>query len=430
MDVDTASFTLARNYLLQYVQMPPPDAIRPEEFINYFPSNYGQPQGDDAFALHMDAAPSPFHDDGTLLLRVGLQGRVVDPADRDPVLLIFVVDISGSMADNNRMGTVRDALRVLVGELREDDYVGIVTFTDFANRLLEPVPAADKDAILAAVDTLIPTNGTNAEAGLCFGYQMALDNQKPERNTRVILLSDGVANVGFTEPDEIQETIEDGTKQGITLSSIGVGMGNFNDVLLEQLADNGDGNYYYVDNIREARRIFVNNLVSTLQVIAYDARIQVEFNPDSVSRYRLIGYENRAIADAEFRADETVDAAEIGAGHTITALYEIEVNPQVQPNSELAKAFVRYEDAPSRDVVEVNKTFNVRDVLATFEEAPEDFRLLAGLAQFSELLRESPFVQHSDYSDVLAIFETLAQQNPDIAELVQMVTTAESLSQP
>jgi Ca-activated chloride channel family protein len=429
MDVDTASYTLTRNYLLQSALLPEPTAIRPEEFINYFPTNYGQPQGNDAFALYLDAAPSPFSNDGTLLMRVGLQGRSIAPEDRDPVLLIFVVDVSGSMGDGIRMEMVRDALRILAGQMREDDYIGIVTFSDTANRLLEPAPASEIESILSAIDTLQPTNGTNAEAGICYGYQMATENLHRELNTRVIFLSDGVANVGFTQPEEILDTIEDATEHGITLTSIGVGMGNFNDVLLEQIANDGEGNYYYVDNVREARRIFVNNLVSTLQVIAYDARIQVEFNPETVSRYRLIGYENRAIADADFRADATVDAAEIGAGHTITALYEVELNPQAQANSDIATAFVRYEDAPSRDVVEVNATLALDEVAAAFADAPEDFRLLAAVAEFAELLRQSPFAENTSYGDILEIVTALPSNNPDIGELVQMIVTAEQLSQ-
>jgi Ca-activated chloride channel family protein len=428
MDVDTASYTLTRNYLLQSALLPDPLAVRPEEFINYFPTNYGQPEGNDAFALHLDAAPSPFRNDN-LLLRVGLQGRSIAPEDRDPVLLIFVVDVSGSMGDGVRMQMVRDALRILAGQMRADDYIGIVTFSDTANRLLEPVPASEIESILSEIDTLQPTNGTNAESGICYGYQMATENLHRELNTRVIFLSDGVANVGFTQPEEILDTIEDAAEQGITLTSIGVGMGNFNDVLLEQIANDGEGNYYYVDNVREARRIFVNNLVSTLQVIAYDARIQVEFNPDTVSRYRLIGYENRAIADADFRADATVDAAEIGAGHTITALYEVELNPQAQTNGNIATAFVRYEDAPSRDVVEVNATITLGAVAAEFADAPDDFRLLAAVAEFAERLRQSPFAENTSYAAILEIVTALPSNNPDIAELVQMIVTAEQLQQ-
>jgi Ca-activated chloride channel homolog len=426
MDVDTASYTLARNYLLQSHIMPDPLAIRPEEFINYFPTNYSQPEGDEAFAINLDAAPSPFRDE-TLLLRVGLQGRSVAATDREPTLLIFVVDVSGSMNMTNRLELAKQSMAMLVHELRQDDRVGIVIYANSASVVLEPTTASNQQQILNAIDSLHTEGSTYAEAGLCLGYQMALNTMQEGDNTRVILVSDGVANVGATGPDAILETIRAGVENDITLSTIGFGMGNFNDVLMEQLANDGNGNYYYVDTPREAQRIFVNNLTSTLQVIAYDAKIQIEFNPDAVTRYRLIGYENRAIADTDFRND-TIDAGEVGAGHTITALYEVELNPQAQPDSTIATAYIRYEDTPSREVVEVNETIALSEVVA-FEETAEDFRLLVAVTEFSELLRQSPFVEDTSYSDVLNIVTGLTLQNPDIAELVQMITTAEQLSQ-
>jgi Ca-activated chloride channel family protein len=310
--------------------------------------------------------------------------------------------------------------------VRQDDRVGIVIYANTARVVLEPTTASNQERILNAIASLQTEGSTFAEAGLCFGYQMALNNMQEGENTRVILLSDGVANVGATGPDAILETIRDGVDNDITLSTIGFGMGNFNDVLMEQLANDGNGNYYYVDTPREAQRIFVNNLTSTLQVIAYDAKIQVEFNPDTVARYRLIGYENRAIADVDFRND-TIDAGEVGAGHTITALYEVELNPQAQPDSAIATAYIRYEDTPSREVVEVNETIALSEVVA-FEDASEDFRLLTAVVEFSELLRQSPFVEATSYTDVLNIITGLTTQNPDIAELVQMITTAEQLA--
>jgi Ca-activated chloride channel homolog len=428
MDVDTASYTLARSYLLDYSQIPPVEAIRPEEFINYFPTQYAQPEGDEAFAIHIDATPAPYGDDGQLLLRIGIQGQTMAAEDRDPALLIFVIDISGSMEQSNRLTLAKQALTILVGELREDDRVGIVVYADNTRIVLEPTPASEQNTIIAAINSLQTEGSTYAEAGLRLGYEMALTHKQDGENARVILISDGVANVGETGPDAILNTIRQGVDSNITLSAIGVGMGNFNDVLLEQLANDGNGNYYYVDNIREARRVFVNNLTSTLQVIGYDAKIQVEFNADAVLSYRLIGYENRDIADEDFR-DDTVDAGEVGAGHTVTALYEVVVNPQAQPNATLATAYIRYEDAESREVVEVNQPFAIADAYDTFESAPDDFRLLAAIAEFSELLRQSPFAEGGSYDAVVAVLETLVQNNPDVAEVVQMAVAAEQLGQ-
>lgn len=426
MDVDTASYTLARNYLLQYNQIPPPEAIRPEEFINYFPTNYAAPQDEaNAFAIHMDAAPSPFNSGESLLMRVGLQGRIVAPEDRDPALLIFVIDTSGSMDAENRLGLVKESLAILTEQLREDDRVGIVIYENTARVVLEPTPASEKDQILNAIDSLISEGSTYAEAGLSLGYQMAQAHMREDQITRVILLSDGVANVGQTGPDQILSTINDGVEAGITLSTIGVGMGNFNDVLMEQLANDGNGNYHYVDNVREARRVFVNNLTSTLQVIAYDAKIQVEFNPDVVAEYRLIGYENRAIADEDFRND-TVDAGEVGAGHTVTALYEVILRDDTNGDN-LATAFVRYEDADSREVVEINSTLGVEDVIASFDNAPSDFRLLASVAQMSDLLRHSPYAQNTTFEQIAALLQSFTGNDVNIAEVYDMLQAADRL---
>lgn len=425
MDVDTASYTLARNYL-QNGAMPPPQAIRPEEFINYFPTNYAAPTSpDDAFAIQLDAAPSPFGDAGQLLLRVGLQGRVIAAQDRDPAFLVFVVDTSGSMSGSERLGMVRDALTLLTNELRADDRVALVEYENQARVILPPTSAAEKETINAAISQLVSKGSTYAEAGLRLGYQIAQDNMRPGENTRVVLLSDGVANVGQTGPDAILQTIRDQVAQGVTLSTIGVGMGTYNDVLMEQLANDGNGNYHYVDDIREARRVFVNNLTSTLQVIAYDAKIQIAFNPDVVAQYRLIGYENRAVADSDFRND-TVDAGEVGAGHTVTALYEIELQPQAQ--GELATAFVRYEDADTREIVEVNQRISLDDVISSFDDAAPDFRTLAAVAELSELLRHSIHAQQGDYAAVVDLLQRTPGSDPYVMELLAMAQRATQIN--
>ena len=427
MDVDTASYTLARSYLNDTGQLPPADAIRPEEFINYFDMDYEPPSGEDAFALHLDAAPAPFGYEGHYLLRVGVQGRYIAPEDRTPALLVFVIDVSGSMDRGDRLGLVKQALGLLVDELREDDRVGIVTYANDVRIVLEPTPASDKDRILAAIDRLGPGGSTYAAAGLRLGYDVAAAHMREGQTTRVVLLSDGVANVGETGPDAILNTIQNQVDEGITLSSIGFGMGNFNDVLMEQLADDGNGNYYYVDNIREARRVFVHNLTGTLQVIGYDAKIQVDFNPDVTDRYRLIGYENRAIADEDFR-DDTVDAGEVGAGHSVTALYEVALKDGAHPDDAvIAAAHIRYEDAETREVVELSTDITAGDLLPDIEDAPAGFRLLAGVAEFSELLRESYWAQDGSYSAVLRLVEGAAADMPgdeDVAEFIELVRAA------
>lgn len=425
MDVDTASYTLARNYLLGSSQLPPTDAIRPEEFINYLPTRYAPPTDGSAFAIHLDAAPSPFVADGNLLLRVGIQGQQVAPEDRDAATLIFVIDISGSMDAPNRLGMVKETLNLLVPQLRQDDKVGIVIYSDNARVVLNPTSASDQQTILGAIDSLQPEGGTYAEAGLRLGYEVARQFLQQDGTTRVILLSDGVANVGETGPDVILKTIREGVEEGITLSTIGFGMGSYNDVLMEQLANDGNGNYFYVDSLREARRVFVNNLTSTLQVIGYDAKIQVDFNADVVSEYRLIGYENRAIADEDFR-DDTVDAGEVGAGHSITALYEVTLKDNAQ--GIIATAQIRYEHAETRAVVEQNATIASDDVIASFDDAPMDFRLHAAMGELAELLRGSEFAADGGYAGVISVVEPMGANEIYAVEIGQMAQSAQALS--
>ncbi len=283
--------------------------------------------------------------DGSYIVRFGIQGYQVSEEDRKPASLTFVIDISGSMEMENRLGLVKQSLQLLVDRLRPSDTVAIVVYGSDAYVVLNPTSGEDRNRILEAIYSLHTEGATNAEAGLRLGYQLAYQAFRPGAINRVILCSDGVANVGVTGPDAILEEIRGYTETGITLTTVGFGMGNFNDVLMEQLADKGDGNYAYVDTLDEARRLFVDNLTSTLQVIAKDAKVQVDFNKEVVARYRLIGYENRAVADQDFRND-TVDAGEIGAGHHVTALYAVILNPGAQ--GRLATVQLRWQDPQSR----------------------------------------------------------------------------------
>jgi Ca-activated chloride channel family protein len=427
LDVDTGSYTVARSYIMGQNQAPPQDAVRVEEFVNYFYPGYDSPGGNDAFAIYLDGAPARFGFENHYMMRVGIQGRYVAPEDRDPALLIFVIDVSGSMDREDRLGTVKQALALLVEQLREDDRVGIVVYSSSSRAVLEPTSASNADTIFAAIDALQPEGSTNVEDGLRIGYDMARESMREGENTRVIVLSDGVANVGNTGPDAILETIRDGVDAGITLSTIGFGMGNYNDVLMEQLANDGNGNYYYVDTLNEARRIFVFNLTGTLQVIAYDARIQVEFNPEVADRYRLLGYENRAIADEDFRND-TIDAGEVGAGQSVTALYELALEADAEgfdANDVIATVYVRYEDADTREVVEVSRELTVGDLLDAFEDAPATFRLQAAAAEFAELLRGSIWAEDGTLGDVRAVLRGVETDLPEDESVVELVTLVE-----
>ncbi len=429
MDVDSASYTLARAYLRDRGLLPPPEAIRPEEMINYFDVGYEGPEGgdagDNAFAIHLMAAPAPFGYDDHYLFRVGLQGRYIAPEDRDPALLIFVIDVSGSMQREDRLELLKDALELLVDQLREDDRVGIVVYSDQSRAILEPTSAANADRIMDGINRLQPEGSTNVADGMLLGYAMAQEYKRDGELTRVIVLSDGVGNVGPTGPDEILAMVRDGTEDGITLSTIGFGMGNYNDETMERLANDGNGNYFYVDNIREARRVFVHNMTGTLQVIGYDAKVQVDFNPDVTDRYRLIGYENRAIADEDFR-DDTVDAGEVGAGHSITALYELALEGE-DVSGVVATVYIRYQDAETREVVELSQEITVADLLASLDDAPADFRLHAAVAEFAELLRESYWAEDGDYMGVYELAEPLVDEmdgNVEVEEFVDLVRMA------
>ncbi|HZG75203.1 MAG TPA: von Willebrand factor type A domain-containing protein, partial [Paenibacillus sp.] len=322
IDVDTGSYTVVRNYIAGG-SLPPEDAVRVEEFVNYFEPDYAAPK-DQAFAVHVDGGPSPFGE-GYELLRVGLKAREVAQEDRKPANLTFVIDVSGSMDRTNKLGLVKQSLHLLLDSLHANDQIAIVTYGSDARVVLDPVSLEEKRAVEDAIDALASSGSTNAEEGLKLGYEIAERQFSGDAINRVILLSDGVANVGETSAEGILESVDEyANTKNITLTTVGFGMGNYNDVLMEQLADQGDGVYAYVDSFTEARRLFVENVAGTLQTVAKDAKIQVEFDPKHVDRYRLLGYENRDIRDEDFRDDET-DAGEVGAGHTVTALYEVKL---------------------------------------------------------------------------------------------------------
>jgi Ca-activated chloride channel family protein len=437
MDVDTASYTVARRYVNEG-HLPPKEAVRVEEFVNYFDLAYPGPrEGDGAFAIHLEGAPSPFGGENYYLMQVGIQGRRIHVEDRKDAVLIFVIDVSGSMARQNRLGLVKRSLLYLVDELRPTDKVGIIAYGSRAHTVLRPTYASDKMRILNAIESLNAGGSTYAEAGLRKGYEMAHRAFEDGAINRVILCSDGVANVGRTGPEAILEVIRDYTEQGITLSTVGVGMGNYNDVLLEQLADKGNGNYAYVDTIEEAKRIFVENLTSTLQVIAKDAKIQVDFNPEVVSRYRLLGYENRDVADQDFRNDD-VDAGEVGAGHSVTALYEVKFHKNVDLDRVSERALVvrvRYQDPDSDYVHEVARDFWPDEFEADWMHTSPSFLLTAAVAEYAEILRESYWARDGSLDDVLWLarlagdeFQEDESIGSDVNEFIWLVDRANQMS--
>ena len=426
MDVDTASYTIARRFVMDGY-LPDPDSVRVEEFVNYFDQGYEQPE-ENAFAINIEGAPSPFGDENHWLMRVGLQGRAISAEERKDATLIFVIDVSGSMAREDRLRLVKESLELLVDELRPTDEVGIVIYGSRGQVVLEPTSGEDKGEIMRAIRSLRPGGATNAAEGLTLGYKMAVRSVEPGRISRVILLSDGVANVGNTGSDSILKMVKDYVEQGVLLTTVGFGMGNYNDILMEQLADNGDGNYAYVDNLSQARSIFVENLTGTLQVIAKDSKVQVDFNPDVVSRYRLLGYENRRVADQDFRND-SVDAGEVGANHSVTALYEVKFHDGAEGRA--TTVFIRYEDPDTGEVIELSRGFDRSDFVMAFDETSPRFQLAAVVAEYAEILRESYWAQEGSLEHVLALAEDMRRQLPNdtnVAEFVELVDMAETLA--
>jgi len=430
LDVDNASYTLTRSYL-ERGSLPPPDAIRVEEFVNFFASGLPD-QTDEDFRIHAVGSPSRFGE-GYHLLRIGLQGRSVDTENRKAANLTFVIDISGSMNMENRLGAVKQALTMLLGELAEGDRVGIVVYGSSGRVLLEPTDISRRSIIEAAIAELGPGGSTNAAEGLELAYRLARDIYEPAKINRLILCSDGVANMGgSTSAEGILELVRRSSDEGITLSTVGFGMGNYNDVLMEKLADQGDGNYHYVDDRQEAERVFRENLTGLLQTIAREAKIQVEFDPSQVQRWRLLGYENRDVADEDFRNDD-IDAGEVGAGHQVTALYELKLDGV---DGKLGTVRLRYE-APAHDtaragqVTEISRDLRHEDLVSDFARAPIHLRVQAAVAEFAEILRGSYWAKDSTLAQLVPVVDGLAAELPGdeaVQELAQLVRRAADLA--
>ena len=426
MDVDTASYTKMRDYINNN-QLPPTDLVRIEEFINYFKMEYPDPESG-AFSINLEGAPSPFRGEGTWLVKVGIQGKHIANWQRKDALLTFVIDVSGSMQEDNKLEMVKYGLTRLVDRLGPNDRVGIVAFTDTAWTVIEPTSVENRNRILDAINGLYPMNSTNTEAGLRQGYDMAYRYYRDGAINRVVLATDGVANVGNTDPNALSTYAHDYYGRGVYLSTIGVGRGNYNDQLLQVLADKGNGNYNFLDSQQAAERIFGQDLDGTLQAIAKDAKIQVDFNPNAVRAYRLIGYEKRAIADQNFRND-SVDAGEVGAGQNVTALYELQMNPESSDDALIVR--VRYEDPDTHSVSEISQSFKRSQFQRDFNRTSPRFQLVTAVTQFAEILRRDSWTQGRYMRDVLTVARSVQSQLPfdnDVAEFTSLVERAMRLT--
>ncbi|MGI9607392.1 MAG: YfbK domain-containing protein [Acidimicrobiales bacterium] len=425
LDVDTGSFTIGRRYLDEG-ELPPRDSVRVEEYVNAFDYDYEAPRR--GLDVMVDGGPSPFDEDA-FLVRIGVQAEVVADRDRQPVALTFVVDTSGSMNTDDRLGLVKESLTLLVEELDRDDTVAIVTYSGNSGILLEPTSIRDRDEILDAIDNMRAGGSTNLQAGLDTGYELARDAFRDDGINRVIVASDGLANAGITNVDRLAARIRDDADDGIGLVTVGYGLRGFNDTTMEQLADQGDGFYAYVDTFDEAERLFRDELTSTLVTAAIDAKVQVEFDDRIVDEYRLIGYENRGVLDQDFRNDD-VDAGELGAGHQATALYEIRLarGVDIDDREEIGVVNLRWQDPETGDVVEIDEDIDLRDVEPRWTRTASDFQQATVVAVFAEVLRDSPFADDIDLDDLADEANSLAR-DIDTDEFDQFVDMIEVASQ-
>lgn len=435
IDVDTASYSVIRNSLTNG-QLPPNDAVRVEEMINYFPYDYAAPTGNDAFQPTVTLTPTPWNAD-TQLLQIGIQGALPDLADRPPLNLVFLIDTSGSMEQPNKLPLLKQSFRLMLGQLRPEDQIAIVTYAGSAGEVLAPTAASERSKILNALDNLGAGGSTAGQAGLQQAYATAAAMSEEGDVNRIILATDGDFNVGLNDPDALKDYIADKRDSGTYLSVLGFGRGNLDDATMQALAQNGNGQAAYIDTLSEAQKVLVDQLGGALFPIADDVKIQVEFNPATVSEYRLIGYETRALKREDFNNDK-VDAGDIGAGHQVTAIYEVtpkgsaaERNdplrydtPVVTENAsdELAFLRLRYK-APGSDTSALIETPVQASVTG-------EAGFATAIAGFGQLLRDGTYTGSWTYADAIKLASETKGDDPFgyRAEAVQLMRLAESLS--
>lgn len=435
IDVDNASYTNSRR-MLNNNQLPPIDAVRSEEFINYFDYNYPTPSRDDVFSVYTEVGECPWNKENKLV-HIGLKGFTMPIEELPASNLVFLIDVSGSMEDDTKLPLLKRSFKMMVDRLNEKDYVSIVTYAGDERLVLPSTSCRNKTTIKEAIDNLYSGGSTNGEGGIEMAYEQAEANFLKEGNNRIILATDGDFNIGRSSGGELTRLIEDKRDSGVFLTILGFGMGNYKDSKMESLADHGNGNYFYIDEISESNRVLVTNLAGTLLTIAKDVKIQVEFNPNLVKEYRLIGYENRALNAEDFE-DDKKDAGELGAGHTVTAIYEIVPgkasgqslkyqNISTNPSNELATVKLRYKKPNGTKSKLIEKT--VMDHHKKFVQTSDDFQFSAAVACFSLILRDSKFNNGFGFSELKKIIEPLlGTENMERYELLQLVKKAELLS--
>lgn len=418
IDVDAASYANIRRFI-NNGQRPPKDAVRVEELVNYFDYDYAQPKNEHPFNIITEIAEAPWNRKHKLV-HIGLQGKRIPTESLPPSNLVFLIDVSGSMDEPNKLPLLKSSFKMLVNELREQDHVAIVVYAGAAGLVLEPTSGAEKKKIIDALDRLEAGGSTAGGAGIKLAYATAREYFKKGGNNRVILATDGDFNVGESSNAAMERLIEEEKKSGVYLTVLGFGMGNFKDSKMETLSNKGNGNYAYIDTITEAKKVLVNEFGGTLFTIAKDVKLQVEFNPAKVQAYRLIGYENRMLKNEDFNNDKK-DAGDLGSNHTVTALYEVipvgveseffkidelkyqttKIDPSAQKSKELMTVKFRYKN-PDEDVSKLI-VHPLIDSSVTLEKTTDNFRWSAAVAGFGMLLRDSEYIKNFTYDDVIQL---------------------------
>ncbi|MGL1903146.1 MAG: von Willebrand factor type A domain-containing protein [Fibrobacterales bacterium] len=421
LDVDAASYTFGRRQVIEYHQLPSQSSVRVEEYINYFNYDYEPPQND-AFAIYSAFSPSPFRD-SVQLLRIALKARE-ESSVRLPWNLTFLVDISGSMS--SRIWMVKKSLKHLVDTMQEGDQLSITTYAGGVRTVLEPtaIRDSDKSYLKGVIDELSTGGGTAMADGMTNAYSVNKQGFLSNGINRVVVCTDGDANIGGSSSIDMLAAIKSYVDEGITLSAIGFGTGNYNDQLMENLSNKGDGNYYYIDSEAEAEKVFTTGLSSIMSLIARDAKIQLAFDTDVVSAYRLIGYENRDMADEDFEKD-TTDAGEIGSGHTVTALYEIKL---IEPSISIGSVRLRYKDLDG-GILEQAAPLSAA-TSNTFLELDVSFKLAILVSEYAEILRHSPYTTMT-LSELYhkAMAANLNMSDPSQVEFLEILKAAQNLDQ-
>ncbi|WP_314338200.1 VWA domain-containing protein [Capnocytophaga leadbetteri] len=442
-DVDRAAYANVRR-IIGYGQIPPKDAVRIEEMVNYFDYDYPAPEEGSASPLRVspELAPAPWNPNH-LLLRIGLQAKKIDLAKAPPSNIVFLIDVSGSMDEENKLPLLKSSFKMLLGQLRPDDKIAIVTYANGTKVALPSTSVKDKEKIIKVLDNLYASGGTSGGRGIQLAYEQAQKSFIKNGNNRIILATDGDFNIGINNTTDLEKFIEKQRESGIYMSVLGFGIGNYRDDMAETIADKGNGNYAYIDNITEAKKVLVNELSGTLFAVAKDVKLQLEFNPKYVKEYKLIGYENRMLANEDFTNDKK-DAGEIGAGHTVTALYELvpsdgkvaqslryqsqELNEKGKGN-ELGFLKIRYKDPKVKDAKSVEITEPLVFNKKALKETSTDYRFAASVAEFGILLRDNSNKANATYDQVIELAEGAIGKDPEgyRKEFVRLVKSVKML---